>query len=47
MKTSLVQFAHKGDWRAALERIRGGAQGRVILVWPERGEPRSLRLMSP
>jgi hypothetical protein len=45
VKTSLIQLAPRADWRAALERIRGGAQGRVILVWPERGEPRSPRLV--
>ena len=45
LKTSLVQLAPKADWRATLERIRGGAQGRVILVWPDSGEPRSPRLV--
>ncbi len=45
MKTSLIQLAPRSDWRTALERIRGGAQGRVILAWPERGEPRSPRLV--
>lgn len=45
MKTSLIQLAPRADWRSALERIRGGAQGRVILAWPESGEPRSPRLV--
>lgn len=45
MKTSQIQLSPDGDWRAALARIRGGAQGRVILLWPERGEPRAPRLV--
>lgn len=45
MKTSQVQLDPGGDWRAALRRIRGGAQGRVILLWPERNEPRAPRLV--
>lgn len=45
MKTSQIQLPASGDWRAALARIRGGAQGRVILLWPERGEPRAPRLV--
>jgi hypothetical protein len=45
VKTSIVQLEPQSDWRAALGLIRGGAQGRVILVWPERGEPRSPRLV--
>jgi len=45
VKTSLIKLAPRGDWRAALSRIRGGPQGRVILVWPERGEPRAPRLV--
>lgn len=45
MKTSQIQLSPDGDWRSALARIRGGAQGRVILLWPERGEPRAPRLV--
>ncbi len=45
MKTSQIQLSPDGDWRGALARIRGGAQGRVILLWPERGEPRAPRLV--
>lgn len=45
MKTSLIQLGPGADWRGALDRIRGGAQGRVVLVWPDRGEPRSPRLV--
>jgi hypothetical protein len=45
VKTSQIQLDPGADWRAALARIRGGPQGRVILVWPERGEPRSPRLV--
>jgi hypothetical protein len=45
VKTSLIQLEPGADWRSALGRIRGGAQGRVVLVWPERGEPRSPRLV--
>lgn len=45
MKTSLIQLEPGADWRAAVARIRGGPQGRVVLVWPDRGEPRSPRLV--
>ena len=49
MKTSLIHLSPSADWRAAMARIRGGPQGRVILVWPSKGGPRSpravLRLM--
>lgn len=45
MKTSQIQLEPGADWRAALARIRGGPQGRVILLWPERGEPRSPQLV--
>ncbi len=45
VKTSQIQLAPNGDWRSALARIRGGTQGRVILLWPERGEPRAPRLV--
>lgn len=45
VKTSQIQLAPNGDWRSALARIRGGQQGRVILLWPERGEPRAPRLV--
>ncbi|MCL4258926.1 MAG: hypothetical protein KJZ53_10430 [Anaerolineales bacterium] len=45
MKTSQIQLPPDGDWRSTLARIRGGTQGRVILLWPERGEPRAPRLV--
>lgn len=45
VKTSQIQLAPDGDWRSALARIRGGMQGRVILLWPEHGEPRAPRLV--
>lgn len=45
VKTSQIQLPPDGDWRATLARIRGGTQGRVILLWPERGEPRAPRLV--
>jgi hypothetical protein len=44
MKTSQIQLDPGGEWRSALERIRGGAQGRVILVWADKGGPRSPKL---
>ena len=45
MKTSLVQISPAGDWHADVQRIRGGPQGRVIVVWPDKGGPRSPRLV--
>jgi hypothetical protein len=45
VKTSQIQLSPDGDWRNTLARIRGGQQGRVILLWPERGEPRAPRLV--
>jgi len=45
MKTSIVQISPDGDWRATVQRIRGGPQGRVIVVWPDKGGPRSPRLV--
>ncbi|MEX1247805.1 MAG: hypothetical protein WEA61_04940 [Anaerolineales bacterium] len=42
MKTSLIRLS--ADWRAAVARIRGGPQERVIVVWPAKGGPPSPRL---
>jgi len=45
MKTSLIQLSPSADWRAAVARVRGGRQGRVILVWPAKGGPPNSRLV--
>jgi hypothetical protein len=45
MKTSLIHVSPTADWRAAVARVRGGRQGRVILVWPAKGGPRNARLV--
>ena len=45
MKTSLIRLSSKTDWRAAVGRVRGGPQGRVILVWTAKGGPGNGRLV--
>lgn len=45
MKISQIQLDTRSDWRAAVRRIRGGTQQRVIVLWPAKGCEASPRLV--